>query len=69
MNHERILQLGESFPVELANYRTNWQLSLDGNLSGAEREQYRELAEKCASRIAWHPDWRFIFPQKIEEII
>lgn len=51
MSHEEILQLGESSPVELANYRTNWQLSLDGNLPGAERAQHREWSSYYANRL------------------
>jgi hypothetical protein len=51
MNHEEILQLGEFDSVELANYRTNWQLSLDGNLPGIFREQLAELLDDAEREV------------------
>lgn len=57
MSHEEILQIGEFDSVELANYRTNWQLSLDGNLPRGLREQLAELLDD-AERAVVQNWWR-----------
>lgn len=38
--------------VEFAEYNTNWQLSLDGNLPGDVRAHHGQLAKTAACRIA-----------------
>lgn len=42
----------ESPVADFAEYHTNWQLSLDGNLPGEVRAHHKQIAEAAARRIA-----------------
>lgn len=52
--HSRLVEAAsrrDDLAIDLANYRTAWQLSLDANLDGVMRREWAALADAAAYRL------------------